>query len=57
MFQDAFVIAQLAASLGYQSGLADFAYMIYSGLGVSQDKDKGFSKLKDLAEEGNEDAI
>ena len=46
MFQDAAVIAELAASLGYQAGCADFAYMVYSGLGVAQDKQKGMDKLE-----------
>ena len=45
MFQDAFTIAELAASLGYETGRADFAYMIYSGLGVSQNREKGFKQL------------
>ena len=53
MFLDAFVVAELSASLGFQAGKADYAYMIYSGLGVQQDKEKGFSKLEVLAKEGN----
>jgi hypothetical protein len=45
MFSDAFMIAELAASLGFQAGKADYGYMIYSGLGVRQDKEKGLGYL------------
>ena len=38
MFSDAFTIAELSASLGHASGEADYAYMVFSGLGVEQDK-------------------
>ena len=49
MFSDAFMIAELAASLGFQTGKADYGYMIYSGLGVNQDKEKGLGYLLKLA--------
>jgi hypothetical protein len=41
MYQNAFTIASMSADLGFDYGKADKASMIYGGLGVAQDKQKG----------------
>ena len=51
------MIAELSASLGFESGEADLGYMIYSGLGVGRDREKGVGYLEKLANEGNTVAL
>ena len=41
MFEDAFIIAELSASLGYECGRADYGFMLYSGIGVEGDRERG----------------
>jgi hypothetical protein len=55
-YADAFTISELSASLGWPQGRADYAYLIYSGLGVKQNKEVGLRELQKLELEGNEQA-
>lgn len=56
-YSEAYIIADLSASLGFQSGKADKGYMVYCGLGVKKDKEGGLAYLEKLAKNGNEQAL
>ena len=56
LYEDAFVLAELCASLGYECGQADMGFMLYNGMGVEENKEKALSYLLGLSDAGNKEA-